>query len=161
MPWRRGTEKGKRENIPPQSMFLSVCVCVCLMFVCCLYSGIIEHTNMGKILIEVDKSPFQMDLQLFTSRVNGWRKSYTIWEYDRHIHYLYFFVIRFSTSAVVLNFFHHQHPPRLFLWLPRVSNSTQFLAQRNLSNDSRIYIYMQLSVPCSDAKHRIFRDSIG
>ena len=24
-----------------------------------------------------------------------------------------------------------------------------------------IYIYVQLSVPCSDAKHRIFRDSIG
>ena len=34
VPWRRGTEKGKRENMPPQSMFLSVCVfvwCLCVV----------------------------------------------------------------------------------------------------------------------------------
>jgi len=134
---RHGEGKTRKHTA---TIHVSVCVCVCLMFVCCLYSGIIEHTNMGKILIEVDKSPFQMDLQLFTSRVNGWRKSYTIWEYDHHIHYLYFFVIRFSTSEVVLNFFHHQHPPRLFLWLPRVSNSIQFLDQRNLSNDLCVFL---------------------
>ena len=102
---------------------LCVCVCVC-MVVCYQYSGIIERKNMAKILIEVEKSPFQLDFQLFTSRVHGWRKSYTIWEYDHHIHSSYFFAIRFSTSEMVLNVFHHQHPPRLFLWLPRVSSST-------------------------------------
>ena len=48
--------------------------------------------------------------------------------------------VQYITSEVVLNFFHHQHPPRLFLWLPRVSNSIQFLDQRNLSNDLCVFL---------------------
>ena len=94
-PVRDRFTKEKPIGLGTRGLCVCVCVCVC-MVVCYQYSGIIERKNMAKILIEVEKSPFQLDFQLFTSRVHGWRKSYTIWEYDHHIHSSYFFAIRFS-----------------------------------------------------------------
>ena len=48
------------------------------------------------------------------------------------IHSLYFFVIRFSSFEVVLNFIHHQYRSRLFLWLPKFKIPL-FFAQRNFA----------------------------
>ena len=78
----------------------------------------------GKALFEFDESAFQVDFHLFASRVHGWWKSYTTWEYDYHIPSLYFFAIGFSTFEVVLNEFHSSpvsfETVSPFLWLPRV-----------------------------------------
>ena len=101
VPWLCCAGRENRKNMPPSSIFLSVCGCVCL-HVCILYSVVIEHEIVRKILFEVDESAFQMDFQLFTSCVHGWRKSYTTWEHDHLSHSFFVFLcnkVQFIWSA--------------------------------------------------------------
>ena len=83
---------------------------------------------MGKILFKVEVR-ISNEFQVFSPRVHGCQKSYTMGIWFPHS----FFVFLWNTKKnmwVVLNFIRQQHPSRLFLWLPRVQNSTQFLLQR-------------------------------